>query len=303
MHNFNKYLTVSELEKDWGFYVTTVGREETYSRQYYPNHNAHPTNHTFTWNNGRILDGYYLVYITKGMGVFESSKTSPLQVTAGTCFLLFPQVWHRYKPDAKSGWEEYWVGFKGTYPEQLMDKGFFNSAHPFVNIGINENLLMLFHKLIDIVSNSVTGYHQIISGITLQILALVKSANMHQGYENDPTDRFICKTKFLLQDSFEKPLIMEEVVKDLPMSYSKFRKAFKQSTQQSPNQYLLDIRLTKAKELLTYTTLSVNDIAFKTGFETVSYFSNFFKKRNGISPKIYRHQKSGLQSNLIASIS
>ncbi|WP_449436448.1 AraC family ligand binding domain-containing protein [Pedobacter steynii] len=37
-------------------------------------------------------------------------------------FLLFPGVWHRYKPHPKYGWEEYWVGFNGTYPDELIKK-------------------------------------------------------------------------------------------------------------------------------------------------------------------------------------
>ena len=72
------------------------------------------------------------------------------------------------------------------------------------------------------------------------------------------------------------------------MSYSKFRKAFKHSTKKSPNQYLLDLRLDKAKELLQFTTLTVDEISYKTGFNSIAYFSNYFKKRNGISPRAYR---------------
>jgi len=74
------------------------------------------------------------------------------------------------------------------------------------------------------------------------------------------------------------------------MSYSKFRQAFKKSTGLSPNQYYLNIRLNKAKELLTSTSLNINEIAYHTGFESIFYFSKLFKKKNGVSPKDYRNE-------------
>jgi AraC-like DNA-binding protein len=74
------------------------------------------------------------------------------------------------------------------------------------------------------------------------------------------------------------------------MSYSKFRKLFKESTGESPNQYHLNLRLDKAKELLHTTNLNVTEVAYNLGFESVFYFSKLFKKKNGVSPKSYRAQ-------------
>src|SRR5436305_5956430 len=112
MNNYHKYLPASEKDKEWGFYITTAGYSRVGPDEAYPSNKEHPSTHYFTWNNGRILDGYYLVFIAKGQGVFESALTKPEVVKAGTCFFLFPGVWHRYKPDKNSGWEEYWVGYK-----------------------------------------------------------------------------------------------------------------------------------------------------------------------------------------------
>ena len=48
--------------------------------------------------------------------------------------------------------------------------------------------------------------------------------------------------------------------------------------------------IAKAKELLTSTNLSISEIAFQTGFESVSYLSKIFKNKNDISPKFYRQR-------------
>jgi AraC-like DNA-binding protein len=291
MNNFQKYLNVGPLEKQWGFHVTTAGYAKINPMQRYPNNTEHPDDHYFTWNRGRILNGYYLVFISKGQGVFESTHTQPQKIKAGTCFFLFPGVWHRYKPDKNSGWEEYWVGFRGRYSEDLMSKGFFLPEKPIVAVGFNKSLLSLFNKLIETIIECKTGYHQVAAGITLQILGLIHGISTSEEQITDPTHKLISKAQFILQNSLEDPVQMELLAKDLAMSYSKFRKAFKEITGESPNQYHLNLRLQKAKELLINTSLSINEIAMETGFDSLFYFSKLFKKKTGKSPKSFRNQE------------
>lgn len=287
MDNYFRYLNIGGVEERWGLYVTTIGYSRIDPNQNYPNQ-EHPQSHALTWNKGRILNDYYMIFISKGEGIFESAITSPSTLTAGTCFFLFPGVWHRYKPDVKSGWEEYWVGFNGFYIEQLMNKGFFNRQDPFINVGLNKDLLVLFRSLIETVGISSVGYPQVIAGLTLQILGLVNSVSLHLEYDDDPIGRLIVKAKFLLQESLEEPVDMEKLARQLPMGYSSFRKTFKKITGESPNQYHLNLRLNRAKNLLTNTALNINEVAYQTGFDSVFYFSKLFKKKNGVSPKFYR---------------
>ncbi len=290
MHNFNKYLTPSAIDEKWGFFITSVGYSKIDVNQSYPNNKEHPPTHTFTWNKGRILHDYYLVYISKGQGTFESSETSSFEIGAGTCFFLFPGVWHRYKPDPNSGWEEYWVGFKGYYPNHLMAQHFFDKKKPFIHVGLNEDLQRLFHQLLDCVKSSISGYHQVISGITLEMLGLVNSISRNEDFDTDATSRFITKARFRMRETIENPIDIRQLLEEIPMSYSKFRQAFKKVTGQAPNQYYLNIRLNKAKELLTSTSLNVNEIAGHTGFESIFYFSKLFKKKNGVSPRNFRNK-------------
>jgi AraC-like DNA-binding protein len=288
MNNYIKYLNFSPLEENWGLYNTTVGCSVINPNQKYPNNAEHPANHSFNWNKGRILNGYYLIFISKGHGIFESAKTERMTVNAGTCFFLYPGVWHRYKPHAISGWEEYWIGFKGWYADELMNRGFFDAANPFIQVGLNPELLKLLQRIIEIVRTSSSGYHQVIAGITMQILGMVHAVSTQLDDDPDVTAKLISKAKFLLQESLEKPVELEKVARELPMGYSKFRKAFKEITGESPNQYQLNLRLNKAKELLTSTALNINEVAYQTGFDSVFYFSKLFKKKNGSSPKFFR---------------
>ncbi|QEC76315.1 AraC family transcriptional regulator [Mucilaginibacter ginsenosidivorax] len=295
MQNYQKYLNVGPAEKNWGFYLNTVGSAKVGPNKNYPNNREHPIDHSFTWDKGRILSGYYIVFITKGEGILESAKTKAFEVKAGMCFLLFPGIWHRYKPHPLSGWEEYWVGFNGEYPDELMRKGVFKPEAPFIDVGLNEELLQLFHTLIKTVERAEIGYRQIVTGITLQMLGLLSALSKFHDQTGSKNERLVSKAKFLLQESVENPVSLEDIAKELPMGYSNFRKTFKQVTGLSPNQYHLELRLDKAKNLLAFTNLTVNEIAYQTGFESIFYFSRMFKKKNGLAPKEFRSQLANHQ--------
>lgn len=289
MQNYQKYLSIGQAEENWGIYVNTVGFAKVAASKNYPDNRAHPIDHSFTWNNGRILNGYYIVFITKGEGVLESAKTRASEIKAGTCFLLFPGIWHRYKPLLHSGWEEYWVGFNGKLIDEFMKSGIFNPDSPVIKTDLNEDLLQLFHLLISTVRTGKIGYQQIIPGITLQMLGLLNSICKFQYSSGSKNEKLVSKAKFLLQESIEKPVSLEEIAKELPMGYSSFRKVFKEITGVSPNQYHLDIRLEKAKNLLQTTNLTIKEVAYQTGFESIFYFSRMFKKKNEVTPKEFKN--------------
>jgi AraC-like DNA-binding protein len=290
LKKYQKYLPVTDVERNWGFYVTTVGYTHISPKEKYPPVTGHPKTHFFNWNNGRILTGYHIVFISRGKGEFESDLIRPQQITEGTCFFLFPNVWHRYKPDMETGWEEYWVGFNGNYPDELMNKNFFSAKKSFIYTGLNEALLILFQRLIETVQNGSPGYHQIICGITLEMLGLLHTISVQKEQNKDPDINLIYKAAFILRESIENPISMHDLASGLPMGYSKFRKLFKEVTSYSPQQYLLNLRINKAKELLLATELNVNEIAYQTGFDSEFYFSSLFKKKVGSSPVNYRVQ-------------
>lgn len=127
---------------------------------------------------------------------------------------------------------------------------------------------------------------------------LAGTANMVQGYayafnrHNKFADREIIdqmrKAKVIMMERLADDITPIMVAEEINMGYSRFRQVFRKFTGYAPLQYIQEIRLTKGKQLLANTNLSLADIAYQVGYESVDYFSTTFRKKNGITPTAYR---------------
>lgn len=75
-------------------------------------------------------------------------------------------------------------------------------------------------------------------------------------------------------------------------SPSQFSRRFKAVAGKSVKEYVIDVKMAKAKELLRIVNLSISDIAYQLGYTNPFYFTNVFTKQNGISPSVYRRKFS-----------
>ncbi len=68
-----------------------------------------------------------MVYISLGRGWLETARRPRQTLEAGSVFLLFPDVWHRYRPMTDTGWREHWIGFGGSQVRRWAKAGFFTA--------------------------------------------------------------------------------------------------------------------------------------------------------------------------------
>jgi AraC-like DNA-binding protein len=286
------YLVTSEEDEQWGLTVTTVGHQKISETDSYPPSN-HPLEYYFNVDKGRILNEYQLLYITDGNGVFTfgSSKQSCF-INEGKMFFLMPGVWHTYKPLENSGWNEYWIGFKGEIIERIVNEGFFLNRAPVFNIGLNERIIDLYMKAIEIAKEERAGYQQALSGIVMHILGLMYYRDKTRDFEDEELIKKISKAKVIMRETMYKNITGEDIAKQLNISYSGFRRAFKEFTGTSPSKYMMELKLNEAKLMLSTTNQSVKEISYSLNFENPDYFPIFFKKRTGQTPGEYRNISS-----------
>ena len=285
-----KYLTYSEDDEKWGLYLNVIGHDEIQPDLKYPP-KGHPKNYDFNWKEGRILDEFQIIYITKGSGIFET-KTKKFEVKEGNVIFLYPFIWHRYKPDSKTGWTEYYVGFNGESARQMME--FFPSDEPVQYIGFNDEVYQAYLKLIDLVELEKIGYQQIAAGHVQFILGSIRQIVLNHSFADNKIEKIINQARLYMRSNLTRQFSMEEMAQELNISYSLFRSEFKKYTGMPPGQYLLQLRVQSAKYMLTNTDLTVKEIAYAAGFESPYYFSKTFKKHVGTPPVNFRQM--GIES-------
>jgi AraC family transcriptional regulator len=102
--------------------------------------------------------------------------------------------------------------------------------------------------------------------------------------ENENISRAIS----FLREQYNKDYSLDDVARLANLSPFHFIRIFKSMTDKTPYDYLLDIKIEKAKELLRQKRYTITDICFLCGFNNLEHFSSVFKRKAGILPSQYR---------------
>lgn len=282
-----KYLVANERDELWGITVSTVGMHHVAPGDNYPPA-IHPQEYSFDFMKGRVLNEYQLVYITRGGGIFKIGSSPAVNVREGDVLLITPGEWHTYKPDPDTGWDEYWVGFNGRTIDDLIRNGFFDGASSVHFMGINEEFVSLYNKIMEAAVEENAGYQQLIAGVVSHILSLMYFTGKNRKFADKEIINRVNKAKVIMQENIFNDITPEDIASELNLSYSWFRRAFKEYTGFSPAKYINELKLRKAKELLVTTSKSVKEISISLNFDNVEYFSTFFKKMTSKTPVEYR---------------
>jgi AraC family transcriptional regulator len=103
-----------------------------------------------------------------------------------------------------------------------------------------------------------------------------------------PVDRRLRRAIEFMHDNYGRELALEEIASAAYLSEYHFARLFKQITGLTPHSYLANIRLERARKLLTETLLPINQIAVMVGYQSQSHFTKIFKAVTGITPGAFR---------------
>lgn len=105
------------------------------------------------------------------------------------------------------------------------------------------------------------------------------------------TPEAIKKAMDFMENNYQNHIQLQEIADHVNLSPTYFHKMFKSAVNTTPQKYLAELRLSNAKMLLLAKNYSVEEIAERCGFSSISYFDYQFKKTYGISPVGFRKQK------------
>jgi AraC-like DNA-binding protein len=280
----SKYLLANERDALWGLTISTVGYEEIAPGDSYPT-KGHADGYYFNIEKGRILNEYQLLYNPEGEGVFRSAHCEETRIKAGDMFLLFPGEWHSYHPLSNTGWKSHWIGFKGKNMDDRVKAGFLTPEKPIYHVGYSFVLESLYKRAYEEAVREAAYSQQLMAGIVNHLIGMMYSLERNiELSKNQMQVDLISRARLRIREALESNLTIQQVAEDLGVSYSNFRKLFKEFTGLSPATYQQELRLMRAKELLSTTDLTVKEIAYRLNFESPDYFSAKFKAKMGCKP-------------------
>jgi len=282
------YISTTPERARWGVEVLGSGFAKIASHQPYPEQ-GHPSDHNFDFKNGRTLQALQILFIAEGSGWFQTESRQRQRISAESVIFLLPGVWHRYRPDPKTGWEEHWVELDGWVVRRLIDEGVINIRQCVFLAVENSGIAELFEKLHALITGRrqytvpelANTAHELL-GVCAELPNAAKKPSRIAGV--------VRRAEEHLAERQSENVDLEALAKKLGLGYSYFRRIFREQTGLSPWQYLLRSRLARARRLMTSGEETLASIAETAGFGSAFHLSSAFKKAHGVSPDIWRRQ-------------
>ena len=295
---FHHYLPISEAIFDGGLFVTSVGAAQAGLGEQYPPA-GHPSLYHFKWIDGRTLPEFSLMLITAGQGVFESKATGAMTVVAGEVVMLFPGVWHRYRPDPVTGWTEKWMHFNGELAHRLMAQGILNPLKPVWRPTDFERVQNELSRLQAIVQRrpAENSLRVSLQGISIISATLGEDTSSSEAGVAPPLapDEAKPHTHPLVQQAVHhiwtyghKELAVEHVADAIGVNRRKLERHFRLALGRGVLDEIINCRFSRAERLVRETDLTLKSIVGLAGFGGMENMRRIFLGRTNLSPAAYR---------------
>lgn len=296
--NFYHYLPVSDLAMQWGSYLTGAGLCKMAPGESYPPR-VHPSLYDFDWKQGRTLPEFQTLLITDGCGEFESRETGPLPIENGSIIVLFPGVWHRYRPEVATGWTERWISYNGEMVQRLRRLDLLRPDRAVQKVADVERLKASYDRLLEIIHVHATQNSIVLSMRCISLLAEVleqisgKSSPLGEHAKSaleGIEDPVVVEALKLIWTHSHRELSVEQIARELPVSRRTVERRFQSATGRTVIEEITRCRLSRAKRLLVETDLPVKNVTHLSGFPSDEQMRIVFKQHEKCSPTEYRHK-------------
>lgn len=243
-----------------------------------------------------LRDCYHLHVVLSGTGTLHAGGKT-VHPRFGQMFLLKHNEIAEYIADQNDPWRYCWVTYNGTEAKRLSEEiGFTDGVYCLDSTVEAREFFDLVCKMNEKPEmNYINDLRR--RGILLEFLALALEATETPTRKLErrseyPTEAYVQKAIDFIHYNYAS-IRVSDIVEYIGFTRSYFTTIFKKRTGVSPQEYLMQYRLSQGCQLLLTSNKPIQDIAVQIGYENPLSFSRIFKNAYGISPTEYR-QKGGL---------
>ena len=234
-----------------------------------------------------FLNSYNLHLIFGGEGyVFHEGER--IRMGKGSGFLYPRGAYQQYGSDVSEPWDVRWVHFRTEISLPLLEE-VDQSRGYFFTFDLNAGLEPIFDEMYRLSASYETRSEPRLSALLYEVLAkLLQNSEPLKGSVPMDVRHSIRGAADIIHGACEKAWTLDTMARLSGYSSYHFLRLFRVVMGKTPNRYLTDCRLARAKLLLISSELSVAQIALQTGFTQSSYFIKVFKEVEGMPPNQYR---------------
>ncbi len=230
-----------------------------------------------------IRSHFLIVFVNAGHAILKTTSRE-IAIKKDNILVMFPgeRIYYR----AVSDWSIQWIGVDGQVGKLYDIIGVTKENPVFTPKNPKEISIILSEIYETQCEGSIFVKYKIQSLLYKFISELLIMENSQKKY--DPIDGAIRTIEY----NYNNNITVRGLADSFYLDEAYFSRLFKQKTGFSPKQYLLNVRLKRAKELLLHTEYPIKEISTATGFSDPLYFSRLFLKKEGMSPSLFRKRMS-----------
>lgn len=257
---------------DWPCYLAGIGHHDLQPPVFRPNG----------------LDRHQLLYCEKGRGMLKIAGKE-MEIGSQSGFYIPANVPHEYYP-LEDRWDVRWISCGGAYVEELFGRMDLQVAkvYSLSNTGMLDTVL---DRMRTEESNDPSGgYYMVCSYVDTFITEFCHQAGIIGSREEfaDIYEKNYLVLKDYIEQNYMRDIPLEELSALLCVTPQHLCRIFKKCSYMRPVQYLNQVRLQHAEELLVTSEYPIGQIAQWCGYENANYFGKLFKQQKGMTPTEFR---------------
>lgn len=239
-----------------------------------------------------IRNHYLFHFVISGSGtLIANEKRYPVQAKQG--FLICPEQVTSYQADEQDPWEYIWLEFDGMQVRESLMLAGLSARKPIWHAVSRDAADLVEARMLEIVNRAEASASPlaIIGCCFLFLDQLVQSSAKRENSSGKRLRDFYVKEAItFIEQNFERDISVHEIAVACGLNRSYFGKIFRESIGESPQQFLLHYRMSKAAQLLKESRLPVREISTRVSYANALNFSRAFKSVYGVSPREYRQR-------------
>lgn len=206
------------------------------------------------------------------------------------CVFIDCEKPYSHTTDAENLWTLRWIHFNGSVAAKIYEKYKERGGRPVFCPANMQPFADTWQKLFSLASSDDYIRDMRINEGLGTLLTLIMENSWHpEEKENMPKKKsLVISVKYYLDHNYSSKITLDGLSAYFFIDKYYLTKKFKEQYGQSINNYLLNLRITKAKQMLRFSDKSIEEIGLECGLGLPHYFSAKFKEIEGVPPSVYR---------------